>query len=292
MTGIVSVAGIALVAVALWDVFHTLWHPSGQGALSDLLVKAVWKAARHGGPRTRELAGPIALATVIGSWLGLVLLGGALVSWPHLPDEFSYSPGLSPTRGTEFTDAVYLSIVTTATLGFGDIVPTSSWLRIVIPVQALISFGLLTAAVTWLLQLYPALTRRRVLSLQIATLRDAGLKEMIETGATPAGARLLEGVAQGLTQVRVDFTQYTETFYFAESNPDANLASTIHHALDLADAAQQAPSQELRMAGAVLARSLDSLAARLDEFLGTGKDTGAVLEAYTQEVAGGQRSPR
>lgn len=46
------------------------------------------------------------------------------------------------------------------------------------------------------------------------------------------------------------------------------------------------------MAGAVLARSLDSLAARLDEFLGTGKDTGAVLEAYTQEVAGGQRSPR
>ena len=71
-----------------------------------------------------------------------------------------------------------------------------------------------------------------------------------------------------------------------------SLPSTIHHALDLADAAQQAPSQELRMAGAVLARSLDSLAARLDEFLGTGKDTGAVLEAYTQEVAGGQRSPR
>jgi hypothetical protein len=35
-----------------------------------------------------------------------------------------------------------------ATLGFGDIVPESEWLRIVVPAQALIGFALLTAAVT------------------------------------------------------------------------------------------------------------------------------------------------
>lgn len=273
-----------LVAVVLWDVFHTLWHPSGQGSLSSLLIRAVWRAARRHTPQVRELAGPAALVVIIGSWLGLLLIGGALVYWPHMPGSFSYSPGLSPTRGTELVDAFYLSTVTTATLGFGDIVPTTSWLRVVSPLQALISFALLTAAATWVLQVYPALSRRRALSLQITSLRDAGLLEDIK-GTGPTGARLIERLAMGVAQVRVDLTQYTETAYFVEADPDINLACTIRHAQELARTAQASSDPDLRLAGTVLAQSLDSFAARLAELLDTGgKDTEEVLRTYTAEM--------
>lgn len=277
-------AGALLALVVLRDVFHTLWHPTGQGSLSGLLSRAVWRAFRHRSARVRELAGPTSVAVIISTWLALVVAGGALTYWPHLPGAFSYSPGLSPTRGTEFVDALYLSIVTTATLGFGDIVPTTPWLRILTPLQALISFALLTAAATWVLQLYPALTRRRVLSQQIANLRDARLHEAIK-GTDPAGVRLVEGLAAGLAQVRVDLTQYAETFYFVEADPSINLACNIQFTHDLAASAEQSSDAQVRLAGAALARAVDSLATRLAELLNTGNDDRSeVLLVYKTDM--------
>ena len=284
---LISVVGGLLVVVVLRDVFHTLWHPTGQGSLSGLLSRTVWRVFRGRSPAARELAGPTALVVIIGSWLVLVVAGAALTYWPHLPEAFSYAPGLSPGQGSELIDAVYLSLVTTATLGFGDIVPTTPWLRILTPLQALISFALLTAAATWVLQLYPALTRRRVLSLQIANLRDAGLREAIEA-PDPAGARQLEGLAHGLAQVRIDLTQYAETHYFVEADPSINLASTIHYAHELAESAQRSSDPDLRLAGAALARSLNSLNTRLAELLDVSDQDAGVLTVYRAEMAQGQ----
>nr|WP_281360133.1 potassium channel family protein [Isoptericola halotolerans] len=59
-------------------------------------------------------------------------------------------------------DALYLSLVSLTTVGYGDITPLTPWLRIAAPVEGLLGFALLTAAVSWVLQVYPALTRRRV----------------------------------------------------------------------------------------------------------------------------------
>lgn len=73
-------------------------------------------------------------------------------------------------------DAPYLSLVTVATLGFIDIVATAPLLRLLI---ALIGFALLTGAVTWMRQIYPALTRRRVLPLRLATQAKAHTTERL-----------------------------------------------------------------------------------------------------------------
>ncbi|WP_225754839.1 potassium channel family protein [Actinotalea sp. Marseille-Q4924] len=284
LRGLISVTGGLLIVLALRDVFHTLWHPTGQGGLSGVLSRVVWRVFRRRSPELRELAGPAAVAVIISTWLALVVAGGALTYWPHLPGSFSYSPGLSPGRGTELVDAVYLSLVTTATLGFGDIVPTTSWLRVLTPLQALISFALLTASATWVLQLYPALTRRRALAQRIANLRDAGLHEAIK-GNDQAGARLIEGVAEGLAQVRVDLTQYAETFYFVEADPSINIACTVPYTYELAETAQRSDNREVRLAGTALARAADSLAMRLAEHLDTGQDDlPAVFTTYATRM--------
>ncbi|MFF8942469.1 potassium channel family protein [Streptomyces sp. NPDC014864] len=70
--------------------------------------------------------------------------------------------------------SVYLSLVTVATLGLGDIAPSADWLRIVAPLEAMVGFVLLTATVSWILGIYPALARRRALALRISQLRRAG----------------------------------------------------------------------------------------------------------------------
>ena len=57
-------------------------------------------------------------------------------------------------------DSLYASLVAVATLGFGDITPTTSWLRILVPLEALIGFAVLTAGLSWVLSVYPVLHRR------------------------------------------------------------------------------------------------------------------------------------
>ena len=48
--------------------------------------------------------------------------------------------------GVRVLDAVYVSLVTVARLGFGDVVPRDGWLRIAVPVQALLrEIGVLQA---------------------------------------------------------------------------------------------------------------------------------------------------
>lgn len=74
--------------------------------------------------------------------LTVVVFAGAYHVLARHPGEFS---GLS-TR----TDALYFTVVTLATVGYGDIVPTGQSARVVTMVQILYTFVFLTAATTTL----------------------------------------------------------------------------------------------------------------------------------------------
>jgi hypothetical protein len=63
-----AVVGVALVGLILWEVFNDLFHPSGTGALSDWLGRGIFTALKRC-PRSLPLAGPLALVTVIATWL-------------------------------------------------------------------------------------------------------------------------------------------------------------------------------------------------------------------------------
>ena len=289
MGWLVSVLGVLLIVAALWDVFLTLWYPSGRGRLAHTVMATVWRVTHHLGDRARQVSGPLAMVGVIASWATLMVLGGALLYLPHLPEAFTYSPGLSPHEGSTFVDALYLSIVTVATLGYGDIVPTIAWLRLATPLQALTGFALLTAAVSWGMQVYPALSRRRKLSLRLTALRKAGAQDALDQLSGATAARMLDALGNEIAQVRVDLTQYSETFYFHEASPDATFALTVGYAHDLAQAGRRCTSPDTRLTATTLLHSLDDLAHLLaEQYLGERADTSAVLEAYAAE----QRSRR
>ena len=291
---VVTVLGVAVVLAVLRDIFHTLWHPSGHGGLGRRVLAAIWRIGRprRGHRRVRALAGPLAMVVVVMAWVALIVLGWTLIYWPHLDDGFFITESLKETSRGGLLDALYLSMVTLATLGFGDIVPTAEWLRVAVPLQAMLGFVLLTAVVTWVLQVYPALTRRRALAIRLSLLRRADAVRVLAEEDVPMAANLLEDLAGEVVQARVDLTQYAETYYFRDGEESASLAATIGTAVRLAEAAQTSPRADMRFAGSLLDTALGDFARLLDEqFLRVGGPPRAVLAAYSADHghADGQR---
>lgn len=285
MFWLTTVSGLVLVGIVLRDVFHTLFHPSGQGSITRWIMQLTWRLSRLV-PTHRQLAslaGPIGMTAVIAVWGTIAVTGWTLVYLPNMADGLSYSPSLDPAARSDLLDALYLSLVTVATLGFGDIVPTAPWLRLATPLQALVGFVLLTAAVSWVLQIYPALHRRRVLALRLITLRRARLKEP-ELGVESIPTDVLTGLAANLVQARTDLSQYAATYFFRDSDRDVALAAELGYAATLASEATLSARSQTRLAGAMLTTALDSLADLLDhQFLHLNADTAIVLNAYAAD---------
>jgi Ion channel len=162
-----TILGLALIAVALRDIFETLFHPSGRGVLGRSIAGGVWSASRRLVGRAdsaRLLAGPLGYIAVLASWTTMLVVGWALVFLPHLPEGFTYNLALTPSEHDSFFDALYLSLVNLTSLGYGDIVPEATGLRILGPVETLFGLGLLTASISWLISIHATLSRRDALA--------------------------------------------------------------------------------------------------------------------------------
>lgn len=285
----VSAIGGVLVLLTLRDMFHTLWHPSGQGRLADLVIRAVWRSTRgKAGSRPRGVSGPLAVVAVIVAWASLLTTGFALVYLPHMPDDFLLASGIDVSERSNTLDAFYLSLVTLATLGYGDIVPSADWLRVVVPAQAFSGFALFTAAVSWALQVYPVLGRRRSLALRLSVLDSTGYPSQVASLDSPAPAALLQDLAGEFAQVRVDVHHYSETAYFRDPDEALSLAHHLGCAMRLTEAAASSRRADVRAAGGVLECALDDLARVLSGHFGGGDgNTREVIAAFARAHAAG-----
>lgn len=242
---LLPLAGVLVVGLTLRDVFHTLFHPGGHGGLAAVLGRGTWSALHGLGGRAEQVAGPGAVLLTIAVWMLLIITGFTLVLLPLVPDQVTYGSG-SP-QGPALLDAAYVSAVTVSTLGFGDVVLQDPALRWLGPLEAVLGFGVLTAAITWITQIYPVLSRRRSLAVDIWS-RTGGDGPAEDVDAATAAAW-----ASQLAAVDVDLVQNTETFWFRESDPRLALLPALRR-LD-AVAEQHAGSAE----GRHLARTLAAL---------------------------------
>ena len=281
MSIVLPALGAVLVLGTLREVFHALFHPSGQGRLTMGVFRAVWMLTGKLGERARSLSGPLSMAFVIALWIGVVVVGWALIYWPSMPDSFIYSSPLEPAEEDDFIDALYYAGVTQSTLGYGTVAPEQGIFRVLAPLQATLGFALFTLVVTWVLSVYPALQRQRSAaslahSLRLSHERSAAARDVHPTTI----ARQMEQLSQVLNDVRVDFLQYPSTFYFAAPAPTLSLAAALPFAVALAEA--DGYTDETRPAAAQLAASLDLLAAAIGEqHLKTpGAPPDDVLRAY------------
>jgi hypothetical protein len=257
------VAGAALVLVALRDIFDTLFHPHGRGIVSERLIRGIWRATRGvAGTNHRVLsfAGPVSFFAVILAWSTLVILGFAVMLWPHFPDDYVVTEGAG--RDDGFGDALYLSMVNLTSLGYGDIVPAATGLRYLGPLETLIGLGLLTASISWILILYRVLSDSRTLSDEIALLseteRDAGVR--LNQIAPEAAAAVLSDVTSRLIAVRDDLAHSPIAYYFHPRQRRHALPAVLPDLIAMVDdCSVPEASAELRFEAEMLRRAIDQL---------------------------------
>lgn len=274
-----TVMGAGLILLMAADVFHTLLYPHGSGPVGRTIVRGFWLLSRRLRGRGSTIAAPLAMAAVIGAWAGLAAIGWALLYLPHLPQGFVYEDGV-PQRG-DFAEAVYISMVTLSTVGFGEIVAAHPLLRLVAAFQAVTGFGLLTATVTWILQTYPALSRRRAVAHHLNLFREAAGPEGLTSLEPRHAAGLLESLAQNVASVSIDLLSFHETYYFREVEQRGSLPATVAYAHQLASEAKLSENPELRFAGRMLHAALDDLAEVLrGKFGHPGTTSSEVFDSY------------
>lgn len=288
MTILLTLLGIVLILVALRDIFHELFHPSGRGSLSRAVMRALWSVFRgvsRRWPTLLNIAGPSMMPLIILCWTVLLSVGWALVLWPHMPGGFLLSTGLDPARNGGFLDALYLSLTTLSTLGYGDITPKGDALRMLMPLEALFGFALLTASISWVLSIYPVLGRRRSLAQKIRLLNSAES----ETGVTVDRAdatQLLSDLTSRLMMVDNDLLQFPITYYFHAAEDKNSLSTVMPYLIHLS---HRLDGPELpaptRLHAATLRKSVEdfsSTLARLFPQLSRSSPE-AILEAYARD---------
>jgi hypothetical protein len=286
---LVTAAGVLLILGALRDVFDTLFHPGGKATASRAVMRAVWFAYHRLAPRwprSFALAGPTALLLIISGWAAALILGWALIFWPHMTDgAFAFQPGV---ESGSFIDSVYISVATLATVGYGDVTPHADWLRVVTPLEALLGFGLLTASISWLATIYPVLLRRRSLAYEIYLLRESQRESDVDVGelepslAAPVYAEL----TGRLVAVERDLVAFPIAYYFAEPDDRFALPVAMPYLFDLACAgAQPSVDPQARLRAVMLRDAIrDFAATAAKRFHGYGgESTRDSLAAYARD---------
>jgi hypothetical protein len=217
-TLLLSLAGLVLIAIALRDIFDVLFHHEGHASLSRAITRAVWRTLRRGAdvrPGLFPLAGPYGLVATIAAWAILLLVGWALLIWPHL-GRFETAAGKPATGG--FWEALHISGGILSTMGFGDVTPVDQWLRVLSPLEALLGFGLLTASVTWLFAVHPAVQQRRALAYELWLLKKASEGEH---DAPVTDGQMFTELTSRIVAVERDIVAIPASYYFRD--PDERL---------------------------------------------------------------------
>lgn len=230
MTVLSLAAGIALIAVVAHDIFTVLFRPGAISRVSGKIARGVWTLLRRAGGQRRlvlSLAGPLALSAVIFFWATALVVGWGLIYLPHYPQEYMLAEGTA--AHAPVVGALHISLTTITTLGSANVVAEPGWLQVLSPIEALIGFGMLTAAVSWLIQIHPVLSRRRALAYEIHLLADTERRLGVEVAQLePAVAsQLYADLTSRLVAVARDLVKFPITYYFAETDPRVALAAAM-----------------------------------------------------------------
>lgn len=167
---LISLFGVILVLIVLFDIIQTVLHLDDEGFIAGFLFEGIWSTGMKVVkviPSYRRtlvsMAGPAMIITTIAVWVGLFIVGFALIYWPYL-DQFRSDHAYATLT---FIDALYFSGVTASVLGYGDITPLSGILQIVSFIQASLGFALLTGILTFLISVVSGVSDRNALALRL-----------------------------------------------------------------------------------------------------------------------------
>jgi hypothetical protein len=205
-------------------------------------------------------AGPLSVVMVIFIWAFLTCLGFALI-YLGFPDEAFEFQGKGPQKG--FWTMIYFSFEMMTTLGLGDFTPSTTALRIVATLEALTGFGVLTASVSSIVLVHPAVARLRTIARSASLLKRVSQRETL-SGA-PEKEEVLFHFACAVAQTRVDLIHFPIVYYFYSDDELASLPQGLLELTAMVERSSGAPEPGVRRMAATLDVALHDLAGVLAE---------------------------
>jgi hypothetical protein len=189
---ILMLIGFALISFALLDVYLTVLHTRmGAAIISHRLACWTWygfKTISRFAGRYREsllsYCGATVLVLLVFTWLGLLMVGGAMVIKPALGGAVQATQGPTP---MDFSTALYVAGDAMMTVGASDFAPRTPFYRLFYTFMSVIGISVLTLTVTYFLEIYNALQARNT---YVSKLHHA-------TGDTGDAAELVAGLGSG-----------------------------------------------------------------------------------------------
>ncbi len=238
-------AGLGLVLVVTVDAVLTVLHPTRRGPLTLVTGAAIWTTARAaartvGRPGLLAGAGMLAVVAVFALWTALMWLGWALFYLPNLGD-FSYDSSV-PYGDVGAAVALYVSGMALTTVGYGDVVGATDLMRLAPVTEAAAGFGLITAAITYVLSIYPLTTELRSAARMVETLADdAGrAAQLVVLG----GASYLQELQHQLLTIDENTERFPFLYYFRAKDAAASLHTLMRGATMICLAARWGVSPE------------------------------------------------
>src|SRR5271156_6590063 len=185
------ILGVVIICVVLLDAFETVVLPrrvTRHFKLTAWFYRRTWIPWRNIAGRIRNFTrqqsflgyfGPLSLIMLMAFWAASLILGFAMLQYgigEH--EQLSHEP-------ITFARIIYHSGQTFFTLGYGDILPTSSLARALSVIEAGMGFAFLGVVIGYLPVVYASFSRREI---QISML-DA------RAGSPPTAAELLTRLA-------------------------------------------------------------------------------------------------
>ena len=266
MTAALTLIGLVLILAAAQDVFRTLFHPAKRGTICDWITQNIWRLFRKFFPRVLSFAGPVAFVAIVFYWTVSIIVGFALIYLPHLPRAFVFVSGLNPATYGSLLGALDVSLGSLITLSTG-VYATSRWIQLLMGIESMFGFALLTASVSWILSIYPVFEHRKSLAHEASLLHFAewqGIRRLRDAGDSEV-QEILIGLASQLITSRNELSQFPITYYFHEDETETALAGILPYLADIAE-------QNINRAGAA------GLAATV---------LGGAVDDYLKLIAGG-----
>jgi hypothetical protein len=166
MSLLATLGGLALVVLAIWDVFAVMVvtrRATRQLQLTRkliMLLRRIYVAlAQNVQDRTRRenylgIMGPLLLFVRFGMWAVMLILGFALLQW-GAGERIAAPNGVAP-----FGTVLYFSGTTFFTVALGDLTPQSAWPRLLNILEAATGFMFLGLVISYLPTFYTDYARR------------------------------------------------------------------------------------------------------------------------------------
>ena len=169
---LLTIAGAAILVLVFYDIYATILRATKHsGPLSTSLNRGLWWLAKRATQqfsrrrRHRFLSpvGPLLMPTLITFFILMMLTGFALIYLPRMDTEFKVDDAA---HSSKILQAFYFSGVTFLTIGYGDIAPVSSGMRMIAVIEAATGLAIISLSITYLLTVYRALERKRAVALK------------------------------------------------------------------------------------------------------------------------------